>query len=110
MSFGTLISSFPGTPELFLCDKPNAFSYKTTVVTKQENSMNLDLVMVSYTRIQAITETPILRKKPSAGCGCADLQSQRWGQASRKNMSVSPAWAGEVAPEEEHLLFKQEDA
>ena len=59
-----LISSFPGTPELFLCDKPNAFSYKTTVVTKQENSMDLDVVMVSYTRIQAITETPDLGKKP----------------------------------------------
>ena len=53
---------------------------------------------------------PGLRKKALSRCGCADLQSQRWGQASRKNMSVSPAWAGEVAPEEEHLLFKQEDA
>ena len=58
------MSSFPGTPELFLWDKPTAFSYKTTVVTKQENSMDLDLVMVSYIRIQAITETPDLGKKP----------------------------------------------
>ena len=64
MSSRTLISSFPGIYEQFLWGKPIAFSYKTTVVTKQENSMDLDLVMVSYTRIQAITETPDLRKKP----------------------------------------------
>ena len=64
MSSRTLMSSFPGTPELFLWGKPTAFSYKTTVVTKQENSIDLDVVMVSYTRIQAITETPDLGKKP----------------------------------------------
>ncbi|EDL29472.1 mCG1051064 [Mus musculus] len=57
MIFETLISSFPGIYEQFLWGKTTAFSYKTTVVTKQENSM-------SYTRIQAITETPDLGKKP----------------------------------------------
>ena len=64
MSSRTLISSFPGIYEQFLWGKTTAFSYKTTVVTKQENSMDLDVVMVSYTRIQAITETPDLGKKP----------------------------------------------
>lgn len=43
------------------------FSYKTTVVKKQENSMDIDLVMVSYTRIQAITETLNLRIKFLSG-------------------------------------------
>ena len=64
MSFEMLISSFPGIHKQFLWGKPIAFSYKTTVVTKQENSIDLDVVMVSYTRIQAITETPDLGKKP----------------------------------------------
>ena len=37
------------------------FRYNTTVVTTQENSINLDLVMVPYTRIQAIAETLDIR-------------------------------------------------
>lgn len=64
MIFGTLIFSFPGIHKQFLWCKPTVFSYKTTVVTKQENTKDLDVVMVSYTRIQAITETPDLGKKP----------------------------------------------
>lgn len=102
------MSSFPGTPELFLWGKPTAFSYKTTVDKRELHGPRCGDGVLHQN--SSNNRDPGLKKKALSRCGCADLQSQGWGQASRKNMSVSPAWAGEVAPEEEHLLFKQEDA